>query len=148
MSQELQLQQARANLNDSLGILIRIRRLHSAPTADRLWVRFSQLGKRQLELEKELEAQMPTETGFIIPLIIGAAALGTSYFGLGISKQLTESTDYKSRLQCIESALEKGLSQDQALSTCGFANNANRASLMPALLVGGLVLIGVFLLKK
>ena len=149
-SAELTLQQSRASLVRAFGILNRIMS-KSPETRQRLLPQWNALGRKQAALEAEFaQAQAQGNCGsdlglpILIP-IIGAAILGTGFFGFKISQQLTESTDYEARLECVDEALGQNLNQEEALRVCGMSRSS---SVLPLLIVGSLVLGGIFLLKK
>ena len=149
-SAELTLQQSRASLERAFGILNRIMS-KSPETRERLLPQWNVLGRKQAALETELaQAQAQGNCGsdlglpILIP-IIGAATLGTGFLGFKISQQLTESTDYEARLECVDEALGQNLNQEEALRVCGMSRSS---SVLPLLIVGSLVLGGIFLLKK
>lgn len=75
----------------------------------------------------------------INPLIpIGISAVGVGLFSWLTSRELTESTDYGDRLECVRRATEDGYSRSEALRICGVDGGLNWG-LLAALGVGALL---------
>jgi len=117
----------------------------SAPHAYRTVApRYSDLMVKQMSLERQGGRAQNGQLGFV-PLLIASGIAATGFFAWLTSRQLTESTDYKSRLKCVDDAMSRGASEENALKICGFES---KLSFTPLAVAGVAGLALYFLMKK